>query len=437
VRGGRPARALPAKRATHSPPPLGALPASRATHSPPPLGAVPGIAQPALPGTLSPAGHLALVVATSYVLGAAAQATGLDAPAWLPPAAGAALGGTFAGLHHLASAFLWRRPASPLSVVITGGTRGLGKALAREFLAAGDSVLISGRSQEAVAAAVADLQAEANARAAALGLPPSRLPLTGVAADVSRAADVAALAARASSDMGGADVWISNAGVSGSYQPLLEASDETVGAVVATNLLGALRSAKAAAPLLAGAPHGRGHFFLIDGAGADGGATPFYAAYGATKAGLSQLAGSLRAELKPRGVSVHCASPGMMITPLLLEGAPPLARQFFNALAEQPEVVAAFLVPRMRSAVARGLNGAYPRFLTPANALWRCVAATAPPRRPRRPVFRCRSPLPLAAAAPPPPLRRCCRLTPPPRTHTLTRTIPHARPPPRRPAAGC
>ncbi len=54
----------------------------------------------------------------------------------------------------------WRSPIGPLCVVITGGTRGIGKALAREFLLAGDRVYITARSREGVRAAVAQLREE-------------------------------------------------------------------------------------------------------------------------------------------------------------------------------------------------------------------------------------------------------------------------------------
>lgn len=55
-------------------------------------------------------------------------------PAWLPVLAGGALGGLAAAAHHAAVRHVWRLPARPLRVVITGGSCGIGKALAREFL---------------------------------------------------------------------------------------------------------------------------------------------------------------------------------------------------------------------------------------------------------------------------------------------------------------
>lgn len=66
-----------------------------------------------------------------------------------------------------------------------------------------------------------------------------------------------------------------------------------------------------------------GHVFNMDGAGADGNATPRFAAYGATKRSLAQLGKSLASELKMLKISnvgIHNLSPGMVTTELLLSG---------------------------------------------------------------------------------------------------------------------
>jgi chlorophyll(ide) b reductase len=85
------------------------------------------------------------------------------------------------------------------------------------------------------------------------------------------------------------------------------------------------------------------------------------AAAGATKAAFPQLASTLVQELQSTHVGVHVLSPGMMLTELLLEGATAANKQAFNILCEHPETVAAFLVPRVRSAVSCGLTGTYAR----------------------------------------------------------------------------
>ncbi len=70
-------------------------------------------------------------------------------------------------------------------------------------------------------------------------------------------------------------------------QSLLDMAPERIARVVQTNLLGSLLCTRAAARAMAAA--GGGHIFNMDGAGADGQATPQYAAYGATKAGTREL----------------------------------------------------------------------------------------------------------------------------------------------------
>jgi len=60
----------------------------------------------------------------------------------------------------------------------------------------------------------------------------------------------------------------------------------------------------------------------------------------------------LAEELKTAGIAnvgVHQLSPGMVLTDLLLEGAEPVSKRFFNVLAEEPETVARHLVPKIRN----------------------------------------------------------------------------------------
>lgn len=94
------------------------------------------------------------------MVGIPCSLTDLPGPAWLPALTGAAIGGIFATVNRYCSARLWRPPASPLNVVVTGSTRGLGKALAREFLAHGDSVVVTGRTPEAVAQSIREIKQE-------------------------------------------------------------------------------------------------------------------------------------------------------------------------------------------------------------------------------------------------------------------------------------
>ncbi|KAL6785448.1 NOL1 [Auxenochlorella protothecoides x Auxenochlorella symbiontica] len=244
----------------------------------------------------------------------------------------------------------------PFNVVITGGTKGVGKALASEFLAAGDSVALCARSAEAVDATVEELRSKGR--------------VVGRACDVARAADVEAFTSFAQQELGRVDMWINNAGTNAyRFGALEDQPPEDLEAILTTNVLGAMLGCRAAMSVMAGQPSG-GHIFLVDGAGADGGATPRFAAYGASKRALSQLGKSLNAELRgsPRRgrITVHTMSPGMVTTELLMAGADTrVARFFINVLAETPETVAANLVPRLRQVVegSRGVLGSRPQYI--------------------------------------------------------------------------
>ena len=252
------------------------------------------------------------------------------------------------------------------NVVVTGGTKGTGKAIAKEFLALGDTVVVCSRDAARVKETVDELSELGN--------------IFGLATDVTKAADVAKLADYAAKEMGQIDIWVNNAGTNAyTFRPILEQENDNIEEVVMTNMLGVMYCSKEAIRIMRGQNTG-GHVFNMDGAGADGGATPRFAAYGATKRSLDQFNKSLRAELSLLGiknVGVHATSPGMVTTELLMAGADNRVSKFFiNCLAETPETVAEFLVPRMRSVpgqsaqlpIPNSFYGNYIRFLTPFKA---------------------------------------------------------------------
>ncbi|GBF95247.1 chlorophyll(ide) b reductase chloroplastic [Raphidocelis subcapitata] len=255
----------------------------------------------------------------------------------------------------------------PYVVLVTGSSKGVGRALAEEFLRAGDSVVLCARNADAVAAAVEQLGSAYGADRVA-----------GRACNVARAGEVRELAAFAQERFGRIDMWINNAGTNAyKYGPLTESDEDDLSAIVETNVLGVMLCCKEAINVMRAQPRG-GHVLNMDGAGADGGATPRFAAYGATKRGLQQLSKSLEAELKLldiKNVGVHNLSPGMVTTELLMSGADNKASKFFiNCLAEEPEEVARFLVPRVRripqdsATLTGGVGSAYIRFLTKPKA---------------------------------------------------------------------
>ncbi|GMP40985.1 hypothetical protein CsSME_00011245 [Camellia sinensis var. sinensis] len=171
----------------------------------------------------------------------------------------------------------------PYNVLITGSTKGIGYALAKEFLKAGDNVIICSRTTERVESALQDLRGEFGEQ-----------HVWGTKCDVRQGDDVKNLVAFAKEKLKYIDIWINNAGSNAySYKPLSEASDEDLIEVVTTNTLGLMICCREAIKMMLGQPRG-GHIFNIDGAGSDGRPTPRFAAYGATKRSVVHLTKSLQ-----------------------------------------------------------------------------------------------------------------------------------------------
>ncbi|KAK7314470.1 hypothetical protein VNO77_32995 [Canavalia gladiata] len=265
--------------------------------------------------------------------------------------------------------------AGPRNVVITGSTRGLGKALAREFLLSGDHVVVTSRSPESVQATVKELEEnlkEGIANSVGSSLTKlSKAKVVGIACDVCEPHDVQRLANFALKELGYIDIWINNAGTNKGFRPLLQFSDEDIKQIVSTNLVGSILCTREAMRVMKNQANA-GHIFNMDGAGSGGSSTPLTAVYGSTKCGLRQLQGSLLKECKRSKVGVHTASPGMVLTDLLLSGSTVQNRQMFNIICELPETVARTLVPRMR--VVKGTGKAI-NYLTPPRILLALVTA--------------------------------------------------------------
>ncbi|KAF5748588.1 hypothetical protein HS088_TW04G00546 [Tripterygium wilfordii] len=262
--------------------------------------------------------------------------------------------------------------AGPRNVVITGSTRGLGKALAREFLLSGDRVVVASRSPESVDMTVKELEEnlkEGMVTSSRRNLKHAKV--VGVACDVCEPEDVKKLANFAVKELGSIDIWINNAGTNKGFRPLLQFTDEDIKQIVSTNLVGSILCTQEAMHVMGNQPKG-GHIFNMDGAGSGGSSTPLTAVYGSTKCGLRQFHASVLKECKRTRVGVHTASPGMVLTDLLLSGSTLQNKRMFNIICELPETVARTLVPRMR--VIKGTGKAI-NYLTPPRILLALITA--------------------------------------------------------------
>ncbi|KAG6389368.1 hypothetical protein SASPL_150836 [Salvia splendens] len=265
--------------------------------------------------------------------------------------------------------------SGPRNVVITGSTRGLGKALAREFILSGDRVIVTSRSAESVDKTVKELSENLKQVVVVTGGSSRKhlrhAKVVGIPCDVSNPKDVSKLANFAVNELGSIDIWVNNAGTNKGFRPLLQFSDEDIQQIVSTNLVGSILCTREALRIMGNQRNG-GHIFNMDGAGSGGSSTPLTAVYGSTKCGLRQFQSSLLKESKKSKVGVHTASPGMVLTDLLLSGASVKNKQMFNIICELPETVARTLVPRMR--VVKG-NGKAINYLTPPRILLALVTA--------------------------------------------------------------
>jgi uncharacterized protein len=180
----------------------------------------------------------------------------------------------------------------PRKVLITGGSSGIGAATARAFAASGFPVAVAGRD----AAGLKEVAAETGAIVV-----PGDLCDPGVPQAVVEAAADA---------LGGLDVVVSNAGL-GWAGPFATMTAEEIDTLLDVNLRAAAHLTRAS---LAYLRSGRGHLVYVGSiAGVVGVAGEAW--YSATKAGLTALAGVLRAELKDEGIGVTLVTPGVVDTP--------------------------------------------------------------------------------------------------------------------------
>jgi 3-oxoacyl-(acyl-carrier-protein) reductase len=219
------------------------------------------------------------------------------------------------------------------SVLVTGGNRGIGLAIARELAAAGDRVAVTYRSGE----------------------PPEGL--FGVKCDVTSWDDVDAAFGKVEAEQGPVEVVVANAGITKDTLIALM-SEESFTSVLDTNLTGAFRVAKRATKSMMRARKGR--IILISSVvGLSGG--PGQANYSASKAGMVGLARSLARELGSRNITANVVAPGFVdtdMTSVLPEErrAAILASVPLGRLAAADEIAAA--VAFLASADAGYITGA-------------------------------------------------------------------------------
>jgi NAD(P)-dependent dehydrogenase (short-subunit alcohol dehydrogenase family) len=183
--------------------------------------------------------------------------------------------------------------------LVTGGTRGIGEAIARRLAQDGFAVFISGRTEESTGAAVARFAQEK--------LP---VPIKGFAADARREADQKRLVESTAREGGRLDVLVNNAGL-GHFGPVDSLEPEQFREVIETNLLGVYYAVHFAAPLM----KKNGGGFIVNIASLAGvNAFAGGSAYNASKFGLLGFSEAAMLDLRHSGIRMASVLPGSVDT---------------------------------------------------------------------------------------------------------------------------
>lgn len=227
------------------------------------------------------------------------------------------------------------------NVVITGSTRGLGFAMAKEFLKAGCKVTISGSRPDSFHAGKEEVKEYEN-------------QYIFIPCNVRNVSDIRNLWLRSVDKWGSIDIWINNAGQNCPHEFMWETGEEYIDYVVDTNIKGVMYGTKIAVENML--KQGSGQVWNMEGLGSNDMIIEKTILYGTSKHALTYFTKGIAKELKNSPVKVGRLSPGMMLTEFItksptgeLSSAIEDAqfKKIFNILADKPETVAKFFIPKM------------------------------------------------------------------------------------------
>jgi 3-oxoacyl-[acyl-carrier protein] reductase len=203
-------------------------------------------------------------------------------------------------------------PITGRTVLVTGGTKGIGKGIAGVFARAGANVVVNGRDPQAGEAAVRDLSGRGG-------------EVAYVGGDVRNATDCERLAEETAARFGGIDVLCANAGVFPDVK-LADMTEEDIDSIFATNVKGCMLTVKACLPYLEQSGHGR----VILTSSITGPITGFpgWSHYGATKAAQLGFLRTACIELAPKKITINAVMPGNVVS----EGLEELGEDYLAAM---------------------------------------------------------------------------------------------------------
>ena len=252
------------------------------------------------------------------------------------------------------------------NVVITGSTRGIGLCMAMEFLRAGCNVTLSGRGEalpETTSASLSHFNGK----------------YIYVPCNVQEKTSLQNLWDTSLEKWSRIDIWINNAGQNAPYMYAWETGETYTENVIKTNITGMIYGSQiAAAEML---KQGNGAIYSMEGLGSNNMIQLKTILYGTTKHALTYFMKGLAKELEGTGVIAGRLSPGMMLTDFITKTpdgekseviADERFRKIFNILADKPEAVAKFFIPRVLS---NSKNDVQIAWLTNRKAAWRFITA--------------------------------------------------------------
>lgn len=237
------------------------------------------------------------------------------------------------------------------TVVITGSSKGFGKALAEEFLRHGNSVVLNSRNAGNLHKAYRELY-----------------PVYGdkcdyVVGDVSNRHDSKRVADYAKRNMGRVDIWINNAGTNGYRRgDVLTMSQDKVQSTVQTNMLGTIYGSQAALDIM----EEDGMLINLEGSGCDQwSSVPGYSVYESTKVGIKHFTKCLEREMRSSLFKIGTVSPGIVMTDMLKSDNADII-DAITLIASSPETVAEYVYQEIQNVRASGFRI---RYLTISRAL--------------------------------------------------------------------